>query len=366
MITHVTLQSPGAEARGSLYAASGRRTLHAVIQPVGSAPVGRQLSAIDDCARSLLRDYPGMQPTLRRYYLDDVVNNAPAGGHDAWVAGQPPCRPGARAAMLLMAEEGVEVSAMADGIAVKRGPYTDLLTRFAAPSGLLSGEATHQAFTALEATLWRNGASVAEGCVRTWFYVRDIDATYFGMVRARNAYFDSIGLTRHTHFIASTGIGAAQASPLSALTMEALSTVGLAPGQVTYINSPAHLNPTAEYGVAFERAAAVDYGDRRLTLVSGTASIDNSGRILHEGDVVAQWERVLSNVRALLGEAGAWDEDVMHAVVYVRSMADAALVMRRLPSWPCLVVQGPVCRPGWLVEMECLAMTPHTAPYHPY
>lgn len=43
--------------------------------------------------------------------------------------------------------------------------------------------------------------------------VNDVDLNYGGVVRARNQFFFTQGLTVHTHFIASTGIGGRQQDP---------------------------------------------------------------------------------------------------------------------------------------------------------
>lgn len=68
-----------------------------------------------------------------------------------------------------------------------------------------------------------------------------------------------------------------------------------------------YLNPTYEYGVTFERGVRVDYGDRSHIFISGTASIDNRGRVVHAGDVRRQTERMWENVEALLREGGRDD-----------------------------------------------------------
>jgi enamine deaminase RidA (YjgF/YER057c/UK114 family) len=46
--------------------------------------------------------------------------------------------------------------------------------------------------------------------------------------------------------------------------------------------------------------------------------------------------------------------------VYLRDIADYSAVKKifdtRFPDCPRAIVQAPVCRPGWLVEMECIAI----------
>ena len=101
------------------------------------------------------------------------------------------------------------------------------------------------------------------------------------------------------------------------------------------------------------------YGDRRQVFISGTASIDNKGNVLHLGDIRKQTLRMWENVEALLSEAECSFEDVGQMIVYLRDTADYAVVNRmfeeRFPGIPFVVVHAPVCRPGWLIEMECMA-----------
>ena len=41
-------------------------------------------------------------------------------------------------------------------------------------------------------------------CIRTWFFIHNIDEYYAGMVKGRNDEFDKFGLLPGNHFIAST------------------------------------------------------------------------------------------------------------------------------------------------------------------
>lgn len=177
---------------------------------------------------------------------------------------------------------------------------------------------------------------------------------------ARNRVFASRGLTADTHFIASTGIGGRQADPNVLAQMDTYAVKGLGKEQVKYLYAPTHLNRTSEYGVSFERGTAVEYHDRRHVFISGTASIDNRGQIVHEGDIVNQTDRMTENVGVLLREAGCSYDDVTHIIVYLRDIADYQIVMtimkRKFPYMPIVIVHAPVCRPGWLIEMECMAV----------
>ena len=146
---------------------------------------------------------------------------------------------------------------------------------------------------------------------------------------------------------------------------------GLQPGQVHFLYAPTHLNPTYEYGVSFERGTYVDYGDRRQVFISGTASIDNKGEIMYPRDIRLQTARMWDNVEALLAEAGCTYEHVGQMIVYLRDEADYEVVKDlyddRFPHTPKVFVHAAVCRPGWLIEMECMAVKAQDNPsYAPF
>lgn len=208
--------------------------------------------------------------------------------------------------------------------------------------------------------------NLANDCIRTWFFVQNVDVNYAGVVKARKEVFVTQGLTEKTHYISSTGIEGRHADPDVFVQMDTYAVKGLQPGQIQFLYAPTHLNPTYEYGVTFERGTAVTYGDRKHIFISGTASIDNKGEIVYPGDILMQTGRMLENIAALLQETGAGLSDIMQAIVYLRDPADYRVVKEfiesQYPSLPHLIVHAPVCRPGWLVETECIAVMPVDAP----
>ena len=199
-------------------------------------------------------------------------------------------------------------------------------------------------------------------CVRTWIYVRDIDANYAGVVRARNDVFDREGLTIDTHFIASTGIGGRSEARHALVGMDFLTYPDIEEQQKHYLKAPDFLGSPHDYGVAFERGTALKTADGTKLFISGTASIDKSGKILHEGQVLRQTGRLLENIDALLHDGGASLEDAGYFIIYLRDLSDYAAVagyMRsRFPDKPLVILLAEVCRPGWLIEMECTAWVP--------
>lgn len=220
--------------------------------------------------------------------------------------------------------------------------------------GADSEQQTADILAAYEADLASRGISLQDNCIRTWFYVHDIDNNYAGMVKARRENFESIGLTPQTHYIASTGICGTPATG-GLVQMDAYAVKG--PFSQRYLYAPTHLNPTYEYGVTFERGVRLETAGAVRVLISGTASIDNKGAVLHVGDVVAQTGRMMENVEVLLSEAGCSWEGIRQAVFYLRNAGDyekiAPIVAERC-SFPYVIVLAPVCRPDWLIEMECI------------
>ena len=209
-------------------------------------------------------------------------------------------------------------------------------------------------------------ATIADNCIRTWFFVRDVDTQYHGLVAARRQYFDSIGLTTGTHYISSTGIGGTPSNPKALIQLGAYAATGFLPEQQRYLYAPTHLNRTSDYGVTFERGTLMRYGDRNHAYISGTASIDNRGEVMHTGDIRQQTLRMWENVEQLLAEAGMTMEHCAQIIVYLRDTADYAIVRdmfrQRFPDIPTVITLAPVCRPTWLIEMECIAMRQAHAP----
>ena len=236
-------------------------------------------------------------------------------------------------------------------------------------TGLLSGRSEHgvssfaettSVFQQLVEALAGQGGTLATDCVRTWLYVKGVDVFYQDLVDCRAALFARHGLTRDTHTIASTGIEGACGGRYEVVAMDAYSVLGLASEQVSYLNDFDLLGSTLDYGVTFERGTRIAYADRAHHFISGTASIDPLGRVVHPGDVLRQLGRALDNVEGLLHSGGAGLADMMHLTVYLRDIADHQVVRdclnERCAGLPALVLLAPVCRPDWLVEVEGIAI----------
>ncbi len=180
------------------------------------------------------------------------------------------------------------------------------------------------------------------------------------MVDARNAFFEKEGLPEESHYIASTGIECGMGAYPHSVQMDACAVGGILKEQITFLKSASHLNPTSEFGVSFERGTMFEYGDRRHVIISGTASINNKGMTVGSGDIKEQIKRMVENVDILLSEPGCCYGDVAHMIVYLRNSEDFETVdsyfRENFGNIPMVILHAPVCRKGWLIEMECMAI----------
>lgn len=327
-----------------------------------------QLDAVLNAYYNLIdTELKGASSVIKRYFLSDAANQ-----YDTLLASVPEAPACACSVVEQAPLNGTKVALWAylltdigtgsfneELYRVQHGAYTHLWGGTSVSHAPSSEEQTSLLLKHYVMQLLSNGGHLADDCIRTWFFVQNVDVNYAGVVKARNEEFFTQNLTSKTHFISSTGINGRNADPSVLVQLDTYAVLGLKPEQIKFLYAPTHLNPTYEYGVSFERGTRVDYGDRRQVFISGTASIDNKGNILHMGDIRRQTERMWENVDALLSEAECGFEDVGQMIVYLRDVADYAVVNemfeKRFPGIPRVIVHAPVCRPGWLIEMECMA-----------
>ncbi|MBN2447169.1 MAG: translation initiation inhibitor [Phycisphaerae bacterium] len=365
----------------------GAEEIHLVVTPAAAADFAVQLAWVNDAYEHALAsiDADSRSAVFRRFFCDDLPhqaalldadqlasrNGSPEPCGVSWV-GQPPLPP-ARVVMWAyhISDAAGPPEKTRDGatLSLRRGDLTHMWTTGVTGRGDDVSAQTRGIFETYESHLRSRGLTLADHLVRTWLFVRDIDAEYQGLVDARREFFTSRGLTSATHFVASSGIEGTSADTAANVSMDAYAIAGLRGEQVEYIRAPGHLSPTHVYGVTFERATSVSYRDRRHIIISGTASIDRDGNIVHPGDVERQLDRALENIAALLDRAGATLADMSHFVVYVRDPSDRAFahdqMRERFGDIPLVVVTAPVCRPGWLVEIEGMAIVPADSPNLP-
>ncbi|HZN04472.1 MAG TPA: RidA family protein [Candidatus Polarisedimenticolia bacterium] len=213
-------------------------------------------------------------------------------------------------------------------------------------------------FARASSCLMREGLSFRQ-VARTWIFLADVGRDYGALNRARRAFFETSDVSPAP---ASTGIGGGPAAAGRLAALDLIAFDGLQPEAMRPLSAPT-MNEAPSYGSDFSRGFEVRLADRRLLFVSGTASIDARGEVLHAGDARAQADRMLKNIERLLGGAGAGFADLSHAVTYVKRPGDepavrAACAAAGLPAdLPHVICVAEVCRPEWLCEMEAYGVT---------
>ena len=326
-------------------------------------PFAEQLDQILKAVRSL--SLSAGIPVFMRFFLSDPANQTALlrermdGSCPVSIIGQAPMD-GTKIAAWVWCRKDAGVNSVAPGVhCISWHDSTELWLTNGLSDAQGSYNQTVELLDGLSDALSAKGMTLEDGCVRTWLFVQNIDVNYKGVVEGRNEVFDRHNLTPQTHFIASTGIEGRTESHRNLVMLDAVGIKG--PGiSIRHLYGASHLNRTSEYGVRFERGSVVEYPGLKHVFISGTASIDNRGQIMYQGDIVRQTARMIENVEVLLAEAGCGFSDVAAITVYLRDPADYAVVSRifddRFPEHPRVITLAPVCRPGWLVEMECVAI----------
>jgi len=132
-------------------------------------------------------------------------------------------------------------------------------------------------------------------------------------------------------------------------------------GSVRYIN-PDSLNKNP----AFTNVVVVE-GNVRTVHIGGQDAVNASGEIVGKGDIVAQVEQMLANVRAALAAGGAGPEHIIKWNIYVvegQSLQAAFAAYQNAwpetPNAPAItgVFVSGLAHPDFLVEMDAVAVVP--------
>jgi 2-iminobutanoate/2-iminopropanoate deaminase len=155
---------------------------------------------------------------------------------------------------------------------------------------------------------------------------------------------------------------------MSALS-EILETIGHAPIQKRAVTNHSVLNEAFAYAKpsSFSRGMRIELNGITILLISGTASIDESGQSVHIGDFRAQMQRTLANITGLLESEGCTWHDIVRTTCYLRDIErdyeafneerTAFYKQQGLDPLPASTgIQAILCRPELLIEIEAIAM----------
>ncbi|MBN2344036.1 MAG: hypothetical protein JXR45_21265 [Deltaproteobacteria bacterium] len=230
---------------------------------------------------------------------------------------------------------------------------------------------TKTLLTRINTTLESHNLTMRNNLLRTWLYIRDVDNHYLGMANARRKSFEQFGLKRDSRFPASTGIEGKAHSSNRFVSMDGVAISGLREEQIVKMEARDYICPTIQYGVTFERGIRIRFGDRSHLHISGTASINNKGQVMYPGDILKQTERVITIISALLDTQNASMNQMAYIILYLRDPSHYEIVKNYLlknisHDIPLIPVAAAVCRPGWLVEMEGVAIVPDKTSFPPF
>ena len=143
---------------------------------------------------------------------------------------------------------------------------------------------------------------------------------------------------------------------------------GRTPVSKKAISAPSVLNEASDYGSAFTRGLRVDLpGGITQLLISGTASVGESGETLYPGDFRAQLWRTYHNITKLLESEGSNWHDIVRTTCYIRdierdyaafnSVRNEFFTALGLDPFPASTgIQARICRSDLLVEIEAIAI----------
>ncbi|MBN1673295.1 MAG: hypothetical protein JXR37_19775 [Kiritimatiellae bacterium] len=215
-------------------------------------------------------------------------------------------------------------------------------------------EQARSLFESIELALQAAGMSFTN-VFRTWLYIDRILEWYQAFNPVRTAFFLDRGVFEGV-VPASTGVGVGNPHG-AALVADVLALQPKSNAvQIQPVPSPMQC-PAIEYRSSFSRATEAVWPDHRALYVSGTASIDRSGKTAYPGNVEKQIELTMEVVDAILNARGMDWTNVARTVAYFKDMHDLPLFHAycekyHLPRLPLAIAHADICRGDLLFELE--------------
>jgi len=190
---------------------------------------------------------------------------------------------------------------------------------------------------------------------RTWFYFEDILAWYSEFNKARDQFFTTNEVFKHTP-PASTGMGGP--SPRQGALCAGLYAMNPFKPEMTIKNLPSPLQcPALDYGSSFSRAMEIKTPNFQKVMVSGTASINEKGKAIHEGDIIKQINHTMNVVEGILESRSLDFTNTTRAIAYLKRREDLPVFKEYLKDnnltyFPVIYAFNNVCWDELLFEIE--------------
>lgn len=195
----------------------------------------QQLNAVVNAYFALLEgEIRGAVAVFKRYFLSDAANQSDmllaltteSSDCALSIVEQPPLN-GTKIALWVYLQSGVQTRVLHNGLfEVRHGAYRHLWSGNAFNRAANSEYQTRLLLNDYVMQLMEQGCKLADNCIRTWFFVQNVDVNYAGVVKARNEVFITQNLTEKTHYISSTGIGGRHADPKVSVLMDTYASTG--------------------------------------------------------------------------------------------------------------------------------------------
>jgi enamine deaminase RidA (YjgF/YER057c/UK114 family) len=213
---------------------------------------------------------------------------------------------------------------------------------------------TMMVFDQLEALLERAGFTFDQ-VVRTWFFLDDILSWYGDFNRVRTKFYSERGLLGRSPASTAVGVPNPQRQALKAHLLAFRPNGGKA---TVHLGTSPLQGAAFDYGSAFSRAMCLEWPEGKQLYVSGTASIDGSGKTLFPGQILRQLKETFRVVQSLLEHHGLQFCDVKLATAYFPNASDEKLVRacwEQHLELDFASMQADICRRDLRFELELMA-----------
>ncbi len=221
---------------------------------------------------------------------------------------------------------------------------------------------THRMFSDARDALAEHGLGCRD-IPRTWIYFPRLLDWYGEFNHARTDWFKMNDMiTDHDFFFpASTGIqGKRRKGEEIYMDVLGFKTKDDKTARMVVMNNT-HQNEANDYGSAFARGMAIEVENTSTLYVSGTASIDNSGKTVYHDNNQNQICETLLDIAALIKTQGGKMEDLALAAVYCKNQDVYDEFIRITESFgldhlPFVPMIADVCRDELLVEIDSVVI----------
>ncbi len=198
--------------------------------------------------------------------------------------------------------------------------------------------------------------------IRTWIYFPRILDWYGEFNKARNKCFEEFCLISDDkiYMPASTGI---QGKRLDAeeCFMDVFAFIPKDEKEKISVMKNKRQKEAYEYGSSFARGIKISDSKISRLYISGTASIDTTGKTVYHNDIQGQITETLLNIAALLDTEDAKLKDIVLATAYCKNKevyekAESIIKYLDLDAIPFIYTFADVCRDDLLFEVEAIAV----------